>query len=422
MEPKTMGSFLTALRKAAGMTQRELAERLHVSDKAVSRWERDACAPDLALLPVLAEIFDVTCDELLRGGRVKADQTADPAKAEKQRQWILKKTLSQYRGRTLLALLGPVLGAVAAAVAVGSFYQLKLGFWLGAAGCLIGVIVQLALWNGALLSLSDEHLDGAALGAAKFSLLRLTEVSLAVCAAVLAAVTPFAWSRDLFRPWELSAIAVSGTVLLALLACPLLNARLLQRDLFSLEPDQRAELLRRARRKSRIALALAAAVAVTVLAQNGTARLLPLAREVRGRLCETEEELRTVMEARSRVPETDVTETERREAAQPVSEGQLVRLSNYGSYTAVTNADGSQELSFRMNNGAVALYRYTPGAEDLFPVEVITYADIEAALDRAALRNRIFTALYVLELVGAAAWYWAGRRRYAAPSDRTQAS
>ncbi len=57
MEAKTMGSFLAALRKAAGMTQRELAERLHVSDKAVSRWERDECAPDLALLPVLAEIF-----------------------------------------------------------------------------------------------------------------------------------------------------------------------------------------------------------------------------------------------------------------------------------------------------------------------------------------------------------------------------
>ena len=39
MEAKTMGSFLAALRKAAGMTQRELAERLHVSDRAVSKWE-----------------------------------------------------------------------------------------------------------------------------------------------------------------------------------------------------------------------------------------------------------------------------------------------------------------------------------------------------------------------------------------------
>lgn len=67
MEQRTIGKFITALRKASGMTQRDLAERLGVSDKSVSRWERDEGAPDLSLIPVLAEIFGVTCDELLRG-------------------------------------------------------------------------------------------------------------------------------------------------------------------------------------------------------------------------------------------------------------------------------------------------------------------------------------------------------------------
>ena len=66
MEAKTFGSFLAALRKAHGMTQKELAERLHISDKTVSRWEREEGTPDLALIPVLAEIFGVSCDELLR--------------------------------------------------------------------------------------------------------------------------------------------------------------------------------------------------------------------------------------------------------------------------------------------------------------------------------------------------------------------
>ena len=69
MEQKTIGSFIAVLRKANGLTQRELAEKLNVSDKAVSRWERDECAPDLTLIPVLAEIFGVTSDELLRGER-----------------------------------------------------------------------------------------------------------------------------------------------------------------------------------------------------------------------------------------------------------------------------------------------------------------------------------------------------------------
>ena len=57
MERKTIGGLIAALRKANGMTQKDLAERLHVSDKAVSRWERDESAPDLSLIPVIAEIF-----------------------------------------------------------------------------------------------------------------------------------------------------------------------------------------------------------------------------------------------------------------------------------------------------------------------------------------------------------------------------
>ena len=70
MEKNTTGRFLSTLRKAKGMTQRELAELLNVSDKAVSRWERDESMPDILLLPVLADIFEVTCDELLRGERI----------------------------------------------------------------------------------------------------------------------------------------------------------------------------------------------------------------------------------------------------------------------------------------------------------------------------------------------------------------
>ncbi len=72
MEKKTIGQFIAALRKANGMTQKELAEKLNVSDKAVSRWERDENAPDLSLIPVIAEIFGVTSDEILRGERAAA--------------------------------------------------------------------------------------------------------------------------------------------------------------------------------------------------------------------------------------------------------------------------------------------------------------------------------------------------------------
>ena len=74
MEKKTIGGFISALRKANGMTQKDLAERLNVSDKSVSRWENDEGAPDLSLIPVIAEIFGVTCDELLRGERKSPEE------------------------------------------------------------------------------------------------------------------------------------------------------------------------------------------------------------------------------------------------------------------------------------------------------------------------------------------------------------
>ena len=70
MEKKTTGTFISALRKANGITQQELADMLNISNKAVSRWERDECAPDITLIPALAEILGVTCDELLKGERI----------------------------------------------------------------------------------------------------------------------------------------------------------------------------------------------------------------------------------------------------------------------------------------------------------------------------------------------------------------
>ena len=66
MKEKTMGTLIAALRKEKGMTQLELAKELGVTDKAVSKWERDLCCPDISSIPKLAEVLGVSVDELIQ--------------------------------------------------------------------------------------------------------------------------------------------------------------------------------------------------------------------------------------------------------------------------------------------------------------------------------------------------------------------
>ena len=64
---KTFGNQIASLRREKGMTQSELAEKMGVTDKAVSKWERDLSCPDVSSIPRLAEIFGISVDELMSG-------------------------------------------------------------------------------------------------------------------------------------------------------------------------------------------------------------------------------------------------------------------------------------------------------------------------------------------------------------------
>ena len=64
---KTLGALITELRKENGMTQAQLAEKMGVTDKAVSKWERDLSCPDINSIPKLAEILGTTVEQLMQG-------------------------------------------------------------------------------------------------------------------------------------------------------------------------------------------------------------------------------------------------------------------------------------------------------------------------------------------------------------------
>ena len=65
MTKEQLGTFIAENRRDRGLTQRDLAERLHITDKAVSKWERGLSYPDVTLLEPLAEVFGLGVEELV---------------------------------------------------------------------------------------------------------------------------------------------------------------------------------------------------------------------------------------------------------------------------------------------------------------------------------------------------------------------
>ena len=113
MDARKTGALIAERRKALGLTQKELAEQLLVSDKAVSKWETGAGYPEVTLLPLLAQTLGITVDELL-AGEVRADapasEQAAPQPSDIQRAYAAEKLADAddkllLCGMILLALL-----------------------------------------------------------------------------------------------------------------------------------------------------------------------------------------------------------------------------------------------------------------------------------------------------------------------------
>lgn len=100
MDREMLGRFIAQRRKERNMTQRELAEKLHVTDKAVSKWERGAGCPDISLLEPLAEALELSVDQLLtyQTAPTEPEAAAEPVTSQAV-QAVLDLTLEERRAR-----------------------------------------------------------------------------------------------------------------------------------------------------------------------------------------------------------------------------------------------------------------------------------------------------------------------------------
>ncbi len=117
---QNLGEFIAQLRKEKGLTQRELAEHLNVTDKTVSHWERGESSPDISALPILADVFGITVDELLRV-EVKQQTYTAP-------QFVtptpVDKTPNNYRNFKISNIIAAAISVISVISGVGVKYLL----------------------------------------------------------------------------------------------------------------------------------------------------------------------------------------------------------------------------------------------------------------------------------------------------------
>ena len=118
MDLVKIGKYIAGKRKALGMTQKQLAEKLNMSDKSVSKWERGICLPDVSVYMELCEILGISINEFLAGEDIDAenvekkseDNIIQVMKDSKKKQKNLKSILAVVTTFAVIMVL--VLGAV----------------------------------------------------------------------------------------------------------------------------------------------------------------------------------------------------------------------------------------------------------------------------------------------------------------------
>ena len=125
MNQEKMGKFIAERRKAVNLTQKSLSEKLNVNEKTVSKWERGINAPDITLLTNLAEILEITVNELLSGEKEDRIDNNDKQIAIEGIKFYNKMSKFKYL-KLFVTILIIVILIFAAIFTINNFNQFKV--------------------------------------------------------------------------------------------------------------------------------------------------------------------------------------------------------------------------------------------------------------------------------------------------------
>lgn len=140
MNKEQFGILLTALRKKRGMNQKELADILSVSTSAVSKWEHGKNLPDMTMLNKIAEIFQVSCDDLHNPEKtllkLQNPELQDKEMAEEQKDVVaeIEETSMKPQRHKIIVCIAVVVGILAVAAGLFLFYMNQSGLHIRQVG------------------------------------------------------------------------------------------------------------------------------------------------------------------------------------------------------------------------------------------------------------------------------------------------
>ena len=419
MEKKTIGSVIAALRKANGMTQKELAERLNVSDKTVSRWERDDGAPDLATIPAIAEIFNVTCDELLRGERKSpaernevSEETETSPKGEKQRQWLLKNTLSHYQNLTYIAMGISVGGLIVALICNLAFLKAVLGFLCGAIFFVASIVCQAIFMNKAFQSVEDSGIDEEQLSNFKRKVIGFAEKSIGLTVFFIGFTFPLVMV-DAYLGIEAFSFAILGSIwaavfmLIYVVVLYYLNGSLLKKGVYTL-PDKELIIYNHNRKlKKKCTIYLVVILVITMLFHAFGCEMIWSSYQLsstKGIIFDDYESFIEYME--QDIPADNYYGTE----MVPVPESQIgepIYYDQHGNVISeeealtrtIEDANGNVVCTYIERNESVSSVRYSAKDGTVLPIQVITSGEYRAAVRLSKTITAVYCIIYPIELL-----------------------
>ena len=141
MDQEAIGKFIAVCRKEKGLTQMQLAEKLNITNRAVSKWETGKSCPDTSIMLELCDILGITVNELLSGERISMENYQK--KAEENLVELQQKKDKAQKGLLRVELIWLAVAVLVSPVhfAVNYYYPENKGTGVGLLIALVGLIL-----------------------------------------------------------------------------------------------------------------------------------------------------------------------------------------------------------------------------------------------------------------------------------------